>query len=497
LKARDDSLKRASTGLDRLDTLLGGGFQRGLLILLVGEPGVGKTVFCANFIYSGWVQGEKGVYASFGEDRQTFLSNMRKHLGEEKVKCFTEGGCEYLDLVTVMPEGVSATFQAILEAVNRIGAKRLVIDPFTTLSLALKDPLDVRLFIHSVLGKIVRQLGCTTILVKEDTSIKLRELGVEEYVSDVIIHLMASMYVADAVLHLKTDVVEDNFIRVMELSKVRGSRLSERLLPYTLERGFKIINPFILRRGKVVKRWQPTADPPNRFSTGIPDLDKLLGGGFPRGSAALLEVDSKLTAEQYFPLIMATAANFLAKGRPVILTLPLGIIPATIEEYAKLCGFTDEEINKLMRICVIEGQYPEEVISKRYVWSTKPKDLLESMALYNQMEAELRRSAEEKVVFNPVGLDNVYGMFGLQHLLLAINRSISSAAAKGDLRLYILKPGIPSKALYQMLYSTTELHFRIFRKHGVLFVYGVKPRTPLHAVEAGERSFVPRLIPIV
>jgi len=496
LKARDGSVERVSTGLDRLDALLDGGFQRGALIILAGEPGVGKTVFCANFIHSGWVQGEKGVYASFGEDRRTFLSNMRSHLGEEKVKCFTEGGCEYLDLATVTPEGVSETFQAIFEAVNRVGAKRLVIDPFTALSLALKDPLDVRLFMHSVLGKIVRQLGCTTVLVKE-AYVEPRALGVEEYVSDVIIHLIASMYVADAVIHLSTDVVEDRFLRVMELTKARGSRLSERLLPYTLERGFRIVNPFVLSEGKVVKRWQPIPDSTNRFSTGISDLDKMLGGGFPRGSTALLEVDSKLTAEQYFPPVMSTAANFLAQGRPVILTLPLGIIPATVEKYVKLCGFTDEEINRLMRICVIEGQYPEEVTSRKYVWSAKPKDLLESQALYNQMEAELRARAKERNVLNIIGLDNVYGVFGLQNLPLYINRGMSSAAARGDLRLFILKPGIPSKAVYQTLYSTTELHLRLIRKHGVLFVYGVKPRTILHAIEADEKSFVPTLIPIV
>ena len=202
----------------------------------------------------------------------------------------------------------------------------------------LKDPLDVRIFIHSVLGKIVRQLGCTTILVKEAPSVEPKTLGVEEYVSDVSIHLMASMHVADTIIQLDTEAVEDRLMRVMELKKARGIRISERLLPYTLERGFKIIEPFVLPRGKVVKRWQPTSDPPNKFSTGIPDLDKLLSGGFPRGSAALLEVDSKLASEQYFPLIVSTVANFLAKGRPVILTLPLGILPSTIEEYVKLVG---------------------------------------------------------------------------------------------------------------------------------------------------------------
>lgn len=484
MKAEDVSVELVSTGLDRLDALLGGGFQRGSLALLVGEPGVGKTVFCANFIYSGWLQGEKGVYASFGESKQTFLSNMRRHLGDAIVKCFTEGGCEYLDLLSVGGNGVAATFQAILDVVNKIGAKRLVIDPFTTLSLALRDPSEVRIFLHTVVGKIVRQLGCTTLLVKEVPSL---ELTVEEYVSDVI-------------MQLKVDVVDERWIRIMELKKARGSRVSERFLTYTLDKGFKTIdpitNPFILPKAGF-ERWQPTPDSPTMFSTGIPEMDELLGGGFPRGSAALLEVDSAITSEQYFPLIMSTAANFLAKGRPVILTLPLGIIPSTIEEYVKICGFTIEEINKLMRIGVIEGQYPEEIASKGYIWSIKPKDLLESIDLYYKMVAELKGRAKEKRALTVTAVDTLYSMFGLQNLLLAINRYIAYAVANGDLSIFLLKPGIPSKALYQSLYSTAKLHLRIFRKYGVLFIYGVKPRTPLYAIEVGERSFVPRLIPIV
>jgi len=489
LKTRNEAfVERISTGLDRLDALLGGGFQRGSLILLAGEPGVGKTVFCANFIYSGWLHGEKGVYASFGENKQTFLSNMRNHLGEAIVRCFNEGGCEYLDLLSVSGDGVAATLQAILDVVNKIGAKRLVIDSFNPLSLALKDPLEVRIFLHSVVGKIVRQLGCTTILVKEVPSTELKELGVEEYVSDVI-------------MQLKTDVVDERWIRIMELKKARGSRSSERFLAYTLDKGFKtftpIINPFIVPKAEP-QRWQPTPDSPSMFSTGIPELDDLVGGGFPKGSAALLEVDSAVASEQYFPLIISTAANFLAKGRPVVLTLPLGIIPSTIEGYVKICGFTDEEINKLMRIGVIEGQYPEEEIaSKGYIWSTKPKNLLENIDLHYEMIAELKRRAKEKGALTVIALDTLYSRFGLENLLLAINRYIAYAVANKDLTIFLLKPGLPSKALYQSLYSTAELHLRIFRKYGVLFIYGVKPRTLLYAIEVGERSFLPRLIPIV
>jgi len=44
------SENRVSTGDRNLDCLIQGGFPRGSLILLVGNPGVGKTVFGANFI---------------------------------------------------------------------------------------------------------------------------------------------------------------------------------------------------------------------------------------------------------------------------------------------------------------------------------------------------------------------------------------------------------------------------------------------------------------
>jgi len=43
--------------------------------------------------------------------------------------------------------------------------------------------------------------------------------------------------------------------------------------------------------------WEPIPDPDGRYSSGIPDFDRLLGGGFQRGSLALFSLDETVGTE--------------------------------------------------------------------------------------------------------------------------------------------------------------------------------------------------------
>ncbi|TMI25740.1 KaiC domain-containing protein, partial [Candidatus Bathyarchaeota archaeon] len=64
---------RVSTGIEGFDRLVEGGFPRGDTILLIGNPGTGKTGFSAQFLYKGLVEGECGIYVSFSEGREAFF----------------------------------------------------------------------------------------------------------------------------------------------------------------------------------------------------------------------------------------------------------------------------------------------------------------------------------------------------------------------------------------------------------------------------------------
>jgi len=58
---------RISTGITELDAVIEGGLIKGKTYLVVGEPGTGKTVFGLQFLMSGLLQKEKGLYVAIDE----------------------------------------------------------------------------------------------------------------------------------------------------------------------------------------------------------------------------------------------------------------------------------------------------------------------------------------------------------------------------------------------------------------------------------------------
>ena len=74
-KARNE---RISSGVPRLDTMLGGeGYFRGSSILITGTAGTGKTSLAAHFANSACSRGERCLYLAFEESESQIVRNMR------------------------------------------------------------------------------------------------------------------------------------------------------------------------------------------------------------------------------------------------------------------------------------------------------------------------------------------------------------------------------------------------------------------------------------
>jgi circadian clock protein KaiC len=179
--------ERVPTGIGGLDKLIEGGFPRGSLIVLAGSPGSGKTIASAQYIYYGATKsGENGVYISFGERKEVFYKNMEK-LGLSFKELEKKGNFKFLDLMTTKSEAIPDTLEITFSEIRAMKTERLVIDSFTAMTSALPNKIDGRIILH-MLEKLMRDIGCTTLLLVEVPTGQVGlGLGFEEFVSDGII----------------------------------------------------------------------------------------------------------------------------------------------------------------------------------------------------------------------------------------------------------------------------------------------------------------------
>ena len=92
---------KLSTGIDGLDAILDGGFSEGRVILVLGEPGSGKTILCSQFLnYGSSMKNEKSAFIGMNEPKSRFLSEM-KGLGMDFEKLEKAGVFSYIDATEV------------------------------------------------------------------------------------------------------------------------------------------------------------------------------------------------------------------------------------------------------------------------------------------------------------------------------------------------------------------------------------------------------------
>jgi circadian clock protein KaiC len=172
-----------NSGILGLDDILDGGFSRGNCVLLHGGPGSGKTTFAIQFLCNGIIKyNEPGIFVTLCENPDEIRKNMLA-FGWDLKKLESQKKLVILDArpVTLTKEGYiiqnDALFKGetvpfshiarlILESMNEIKAKRLVIDSITVLTSQYQDVSYIR---QGLLGLIqmLSNLDCSSLLLTE------------------------------------------------------------------------------------------------------------------------------------------------------------------------------------------------------------------------------------------------------------------------------------------------------------------------------------------
>lgn len=275
-KHRSPILPKALTGIQGLDEITGGGLPSGRPTLICGGAGSGKTLFGLEFLVRGATQyDEPGVFMSFEETIPDLTMNAGS-LGFNLGRLVADKKL-FLDHVQISRSEIAETgdydldglFIRIADAVQRVGARRIVLDTLEVLFGELPNPGILRSEIRRLFAWLKHE-GLTTVVTAErDRSDKLTRHGIEEFVSDCVIVLD----------HRTREEISTRRLRVV---KYRGSTHGTNEYPFLIDgHGISVLPISSLTLNH--------AAPDTRISTGIDRLDGMMGAkGFFRGSSILM-----------------------------------------------------------------------------------------------------------------------------------------------------------------------------------------------------------------
>jgi circadian clock protein KaiC len=268
-------LPKAPTGIQGLDEITGGGLPKGRPTLVCGGAGCGKTLLAMEFLVRGATQfNEPGVFMAFEEAAKDLTQNVAS-LGFD-LKDLIARKKLVLDFVYIERSEIEESGEYDLEglfirlgqAIDSIGAKRVVLDTIESLFSGLPNQIILRAELRR-LFRWLKDKGVTAIITGERGKETLTRHGLEEYVSD-------------CVIVLDHRVSEQTSSRRLRVVKYRGSTHGTNEYPFLIdEDGISVLPVTSLVLQHIVSN--------ERVSTGIPRLDAMLGGvGYYRGSSVLV-----------------------------------------------------------------------------------------------------------------------------------------------------------------------------------------------------------------
>lgn len=235
--------RMVKTGISGLDEILGGGIPEGNVVLVSGPCGAGKTIFSIQFLHNGAVEyKEKGAYIALDE-KPDLVRKRAKPFGWDLRDLELDNRIAILDAYATLaklptaekmkvlgPLETTSFITGILETLEKVSAKRVVIDSITAFAYQFIDPKSIRDVILRIFA-ILRELKCTAIITSEidPGAGRLSRWGVEEFLADGVIRLLS----------LSNDSSVES--RALRIIKMKGTKHPLGLIPFNVtEEGITI-----------------------------------------------------------------------------------------------------------------------------------------------------------------------------------------------------------------------------------------------------------------
>jgi circadian clock protein KaiC len=363
-------IRKTPTGVRGLDDILGGGIPEFSFNIIAGTPGCGKTTLAHQILFANATAKKPALYFTvLGEPAMKMLRYQQQYTFFDESKLGK--AIRFINLAeVVMEKDLGAVFEEISRQVAAVGPSFVVVDSFRTVvrkAMSSGSELEMQTFVQR-LAQFLTSWEATTFLVGEYVVEEVRDNPV--------------FTVADGLIWLSQVAERNSVVRKLQIMKLRGQASVPGL--HTIRINEHGLQAFSRTLGLIGKKTLPARR--RRLSMGIPELDKMLGGG-------VLEGDSLLIAGPSGTGKSALATQFIAeglrKGEP-------GII-AVFEERPN--GYTERAADFGLNLKTPQEQGKLEILYLR------PLDLSVDETMQELLEAIARVGAKRLAIDSLVGFE--------------------------------------------------------------------------------------------
>ncbi len=298
-------------------------------------------------------------------------------------------------------------------------------------------------------------------------------------------------YLVDGLISIQREELDERRVRHLRLEKLRATNITRPRYAVTLNGGrFEALgftSNHVTGQSQV---WRPVADPERFYSSGVPDFDALLGGGFRRGSFNAFEVDVNVGIDDYYMLFTPTFLNFLTQARGIMAVLA--------------AGESHEKLRETLVRHTPPNVFETRVRIADYTANETEESYIVPMARFGRDEAmramvtaeKAARGPEQKPFLEYTAFDTLESLMGDQVAIRMYFHGVQRTKLIGNLGIGLLKPGLlVSSEILNMM----DTYFRIINIDNAPCIYGIRPRTTIYSISPDPEKGAPhaRLTPIV
>jgi circadian clock protein KaiC len=266
------TINKLPTGVPGLDEIVGGGLPEFSFNIIAGAPGSGKTTLAHQFMFANATPERPALYFTvLGEPAIKMARYQQQYNFFDLAK--VPNSVRFINLSQVVLEtDLGAVLEEITKEVEKASPAIVVVDSFRTMvrkTQGTPSEMDLQAFIQH-LALFLASWQATTFLIGEYAEDELRDNPI--------------FTVADGLLWLSQVAERNSVVRKLQIVKLRGQASVPGL------HTFRISDAGLQAFSRTFGLTKHKEKSPNqrRLSLGVPELDKMLGGGIPQGDSLLI-----------------------------------------------------------------------------------------------------------------------------------------------------------------------------------------------------------------